>query len=79
MFLSGDDAMGSKKDGRRATIAAKYCVLAMGGDQLGDFSDLFNAGLAPCPRRDATLAAAGRDEMGRRLVRASQSRLWQQP
>ena len=54
MFLSGDDATGSKKDGRRAVIAAKYCVLAMGGDQLGDFSDLFNAGLAPSPRRAAT-------------------------
>jgi 5'-nucleotidase (lipoprotein e(P4) family) len=56
LYLAGEDAMGSKKDGRRATIAAKYCVLAMGGDQLGDFSDLFNAGLAPMPRRDATLA-----------------------
>lgn len=56
LYLAGDDAMGSKKDGRRATIAAKYCVLAMGGDQLGDFSDLFNAGLAPIPRRDTTLA-----------------------
>ncbi len=42
LFLAGDDKMGSKKDGRRATIAAKYCVIAMGGDQLGDFSDLFN-------------------------------------
>ena len=38
---------GVYSDGRRATIAAKYCVVAMGGDQLGDFSDLFNAGLAP--------------------------------
>ncbi|WCP14215.1 Lipoprotein E [Sphingobium sp. AntQ-1] len=44
LYLSGDDAMGSRKDGRRATIAARYCVIAMGGDQLGDFSDLFNAG-----------------------------------
>jgi 5'-nucleotidase (lipoprotein e(P4) family) len=42
LFLAGDDAMGSKKDGRRATIAAKYCVIALGGDQLGDFTDLFN-------------------------------------
>ena len=55
LYLSGDDAMGSKKDGRRAMIAAKYCVLAMGGDQLGDFSDLFNAGLAPAQRRAAVL------------------------
>ena len=51
LFLSGDDATGSKKDGRRATIAAKYCVVAMGGDQLGDFSDLFNAGQTPAARR----------------------------
>ena len=51
LFLAGDDATGSKKDGRRATIAAKYCVVAMGGDQLGDFSDLFNAGQTPAARR----------------------------
>jgi len=43
LFLSGDDATGSRKDGRRRTIAARYCVIALGGDQLGDFSDLFNA------------------------------------
>ena len=55
LYLSGDDAMGSKKDGRRATIAANYCVVAMGGDQLGDFSDLFNAGLTPAARRAAVL------------------------
>ncbi|MGY4398306.1 5'-nucleotidase (lipoprotein e(P4) family) [Sphingomonas sp. UYAg733] len=58
LFLAGDDATGSKKDGRRATIAAKYCVVAMGGDQLGDFSDLFNAGLAPAPRRAAVMSGA---------------------
>jgi 5'-nucleotidase (lipoprotein e(P4) family) len=57
LYLAGDDAMGSKKDGRRAMIAAKYCVLAMGGDQLGDFSDLFNAGLTPAARRAAVLSA----------------------
>jgi 5'-nucleotidase (lipoprotein e(P4) family) len=58
LYLAGDDAMGSRKDGRRATIAAKYCVLALGGDQLGDFSDLFNAvSLAVPARRAATLAA----------------------
>lgn len=55
LFVAGDDATGTKKDGRRAAIAARYCVLAMGGDQLGDFSDLFNAGLAPAPRRSVTL------------------------
>lgn len=42
LFLAGDDATGSFKDGRRQAIAAKYCVLAMGGDQLGDFTDLFD-------------------------------------
>ena len=57
LFLSGDDTMGSKKDGRRQVIAARYCVIAMGGDQLGDFSDLFNAGLATATRRGATLSA----------------------
>lgn len=55
LYLSGDDAMGSRKDGRRATIAARYCVIAMGGDQLGDFSDLFNAGQGVAARRAATL------------------------
>ena len=56
LFLAGDDAMRSKKDGRRQTIAARYCVVAMGGDQLGDFSDLFNTIKSPAERRDATLS-----------------------
>jgi 5'-nucleotidase (lipoprotein e(P4) family) len=56
LYLAGDDATGSSKDGRRAMIAAKYCVVAMGGDQLGDFSDLFNAGLSIAERRAATQA-----------------------
>lgn len=42
LFLRGDDAMGGRKDGRRATIASKYCVIALGGDNLGDFADAFN-------------------------------------
>src|SRR3546814_7314511 len=42
LFLAGDDADGSSKDGRRATIAARWCVIAMAGDQLGDFSQQFN-------------------------------------
>ena len=42
LFLKGDDGPGPGKDARRATIAARYCVIAMAGDQLGDFSDLFN-------------------------------------
>jgi len=54
LFLMGDDATGSRKDGRRATIAARWCVIAMGGDQLGDFSDLFNAIPDVQARRAAT-------------------------
>jgi 5'-nucleotidase (lipoprotein e(P4) family) len=42
LYLMGDDAMGSSKDGRRAAIAAKYCIIALGGDQLGDFAQAFN-------------------------------------
>ncbi len=58
LFLAGDDATGNKKDGRRNMIAAQYCVIAMAGDQLGDFTDLFNAGLAPRERRAAVLSDA---------------------
>lgn len=43
LYLMGDDATGSSKDGRRATIASKYCVIALAGDQLGDFAQAFNA------------------------------------
>lgn len=53
LFLTGDDATGSRKDARRATIAETHCVIAMGGDQLGDFSDLFNAIGDPALRRAA--------------------------
>jgi len=54
LWLAGDDANGSLKDGRRRTIASRYCVIAMGGDQLGDFSDLFNDAASVPARRDAT-------------------------
>lgn len=57
LFLKGDDAGGSGKDGRRATISARYCVIAMGGDQLGDFSDLFNRDQPVAARRALTMAA----------------------
>lgn len=43
LFLMGDDPTGSSKDERRAAIAAKYCVIALAGDQLGDFAQAFNA------------------------------------
>ncbi len=59
LFLSGDDATGSMKDGRRQTIAAKYCVLAMGGDQLVDFSDLFTTEPNGVAARRATVAYSG--------------------
>ncbi|WEK45018.1 MAG: HAD family acid phosphatase [Candidatus Sphingomonas colombiensis] len=58
LYLTGDDATGSHKDGRRAMIAQRFCVIAMGGDQLGDFSDLFNAGQQPAARRAAASAPA---------------------
>jgi 5'-nucleotidase (lipoprotein e(P4) family) len=53
LFLMGDDSNGSSKDGRRATIAAKYCVILMAGDQLGDFSQQFNAKDLPAATRTA--------------------------
>ncbi|WP_419808807.1 HAD family acid phosphatase [Sphingomonas sp.] len=40
-LLTRDAGAPSGKDARRAAIAARYCVIAMAGDQLGDFSDLF--------------------------------------
>lgn len=42
LYLAGDDRNGGLKDGRRQMIAAKYCVLAMAGDQLVDLSDQFD-------------------------------------
>ena len=56
-FVLGDTLFlkdgASGKDGRRATISAKYCVVAMAGDQLGDFSDLFAKIASPAVRRAA--------------------------
>lgn len=59
LFLSGDDNKGSFKDGRRQTIAAKYCVLAMAGDQLVDFSDLFTTEPNGVAARRASVAYSG--------------------
>ncbi len=53
LYLAGDDNTGSAKDVRRWWIADRFCVIAMGGDQLGDFSDLFNAISNPAARRAA--------------------------
>lgn len=52
LFLKGDVDGKSGKDARRGVIAQRWCVVAMGGDQLGDFTDLF-AGLTPPERRAA--------------------------
>ncbi|MGN6376468.1 MAG: HAD family acid phosphatase [Sphingomonas sp.] len=52
LWLAGDTPGGNGKDQRRWAISARYCVIAMAGDQLGDFSDLFNAdGTAFAARR----------------------------
>ncbi|WP_129790525.1 5'-nucleotidase, lipoprotein e(P4) family [Sphingosinicella sp. CPCC 101087] len=51
LFLQGDIAPGSGKDPRRAAVAGRWCVIAMAGDQLGDFSDLFNARTLPVGER----------------------------
>jgi 5'-nucleotidase (lipoprotein e(P4) family) len=52
LYLMGDDASGSSKDDRRAAIASKFCVIALGGDQLGDFAQAFNMkGLSVADRR----------------------------
>lgn len=59
LFLMGDDAGGSSKDGRRATIASKYCVIILGGDQLGDFSQQFNIKDLPAAQRMALATSAG--------------------
>jgi 5'-nucleotidase (lipoprotein e(P4) family) len=42
LFLIGDDALAGNKDGRRKIIADRYCVVALGGDNLGDFANALN-------------------------------------
>lgn len=58
LFLQGDAAPGSAKDPRRALVAERHCVIAMAGDQLGDFSDLFNARSLSVPDRRRAAATA---------------------
>jgi 5'-nucleotidase (lipoprotein e(P4) family) len=55
LWLKGDAPGGSLKDSRRALISQTYCVIAMAGDQLGDFSDLFKL---PVHERRSTAASA---------------------
>lgn len=64
LFLLGDDALGGDKDGRRATIAERYCVVALGGDNLGDFASMLN---------DRTLGVQQRRE---RAARGELAQLW---
>lgn len=42
LFLIGDDALAGNKDGRRRIIADRFCVVALGGDNLGDFAHTLN-------------------------------------
>ena len=63
LFLREDGASPAK-DARRAAIAADRCVLAMLGDQLGDFSDLFDRGQPPPARRAAIAVPAIADLWG---------------
>ncbi|EDL49123.1 5'-nucleotidase, lipoprotein e(P4) family [Erythrobacter sp. SD-21] len=59
LFLRGDDGVDSgDKDGRRALIAERYCVIALAGDNLGDFADIFNDDNLPAAER-RELAARG--------------------
>lgn len=51
LFVRTDTNTGDGKDARRWRIADRYCVIAMGGDQLGDFSDLFNDRASVSERR----------------------------
>lgn len=51
LWLRAEGPGTSGKDARRWAIADQYCVVALVGDQLGDFSDLFNPGGVPVPIR----------------------------
>lgn len=65
LFLKGDVAPGSAKDPRRAAISERYCVIALGGDNLGDFADAFNdKALSVKARRALALAPAVRSRWG---------------
>lgn len=42
LFLLGDDALAGNRDGRRKIISERFCVVALGGDNLGDFTHTLN-------------------------------------
>jgi 5'-nucleotidase (lipoprotein e(P4) family) len=53
-LLLKEEGAGSGKDARRARVAETHCVVALVGDQLGDFSDLFSGpDMTPAARRAA--------------------------
>jgi 5'-nucleotidase (lipoprotein e(P4) family) len=54
LWLAGPDESG--KDARRWRISQKYCVIAQVGDQLGDFTDLFNTATSNVSLRRASVA-----------------------
>lgn len=58
LFLRGDADGKGGKDGRRAHVAASHCVVAMAGDQLGDFADGFNDKALGVQQRRALAGAA---------------------
>ena len=61
LLLRGDVDGKSGKDGRRSFVAARYCVVAMAGDQLADFADGFNdKALKPLERRALAQRYAGK-------------------
>ena len=66
LFLKGDDDARSNKDPRRSKIAESYCVIAMVGDQLGDFFNEFNdKTLTPVQRREIATNSAARHLWGK--------------
>ena len=66
LFLKGDDDARSNKDPRRSKIADSYCVIAMVGDQLGDFFNEFNdKTLTPLQRREFATTSVARTLWGK--------------
>lgn len=57
LWLQGDAGGGSGKDARRWAISARYCVVAQVGDQLGDFTDLFNDPALSLEQRRAAIGS----------------------
>ena len=55
LFTKGEGVHG--KDARRAVIAKHYCVIAMAGDQLGDFTDMFDDPLLSVAQRRAAVTS----------------------